>query len=125
MNVIEVSVLLFIGIFIIILLREVSPGYVLPLTVAVSVFVLTQVLPLVSQIWSYSDSFISKAVSDPDIALLYKAVGTAFLVQYVSDISRENGIESLASKAEFIGKIYITSLCIPLIERIISSVSID
>ena len=110
-------------VIVVVFLREINPDYILPVCIVTGAVLFIQIIPLIVDVWGYSDSLISKAVSGSNIKILYKAIGTAFLCQYVVEICHESGVEHLASRLELVGKIYITALCLPLVEELISSVS--
>ena len=122
-NIVQFSLFLISGVILTVILRDVKNEYVLPITVAAVIMVMLQILPMISDIMRFSDELSNRFVSDNGLSVLYKAVGTSVLVQYVADFSRENGIESIASKAELFGRLYISILCLPLIEKILSAVS--
>ena len=123
MNIISITAVALIGVFLIILLREVNSSYILPVSIVLCGFVLVGVYPLINNVFTYSNSLMAGFVSEGNIKLLYKAIGAAFIIQYTADLSRESGVESVASKLELAGKVYISSLCIPLVENLISAVN--
>ena len=123
MNIISITAVAVVGVFLIILLREVNPGYILPVSIALCGFVLIGVYPLVNEVFTYSNNLMAALVSGGNIKILYKAIGSAFIIQYASDLARESGVESVATKLEMAGKIYISSMCIPLVENLISAVN--
>ena len=124
-SIVHLIVFISVAVVMTVILREVKNEYVLPLTVVSVVFVFVQVLPMIKDIIGFSEDLTQNVLADSSVTLLYKAMGTSLLVQYVSEFSRENGLESLASKSELVGKLYITLLCLPLISEILSAVSIN
>lgn len=110
------------AIFLIILIREVKAEYAIFAVIILGVFILMKTVPAVSEILIFTKKIIPSNIEDSHIAVLYKAVGSAFLCQYVSDICRECGMDSISSKTEMFGKIYLTLLCLPLIETILDTV---
>ena len=124
-SILHLIVFISVAVVMTVILREVKNEYVLPLTVVSVVVVFVQVLPMIKDIVGFSEGLTQNVLLDSSVTLLYKAMGTSLLVQYVSEFSRENGLESLASKSELVGKLYITLLCLPLISEILSAVSIN
>ena len=124
-SIIHLIVFISVAVVMTVILREVKNEYVLPVTVVSVVVIFVQVLPMIKELMSFSDTISQNAFENSFMILLYKAMGTSMLVQYVSEFSRENGLESLASKAELVGKLYITLLCLPLINEILAAVSIN
>ena len=78
---------------------------------------------MINELFVYSKDLMDTAVNSDSIKILYKAIGSAFIIQYASDLSRDCGVESIASKLEIVGRIYIISLCIPLVKELISTVN--
>ncbi len=122
MNIISIVSVSVIGVFLVILLREVNSGYILPVSIVLCGLILLSIYPLLYELFSYSRELMGISVNAEDIKLLYKAIATAFIVQYASDLSRECGVDSVASKLEIAGKIYMLSLCLPLVKNLLSTV---
>lgn len=120
-----VSAFTIVGIFIIVLLRNLNSEYAVPVSILVGIFVFVHGLPMIAKLFDFSDGLITNVISDSDLKVLYKAIGTSFLVQYVVEFSKENGLDSISSRVEFLGKIYILTLGIPILESIISSISVN
>ena len=112
------------GVFLIMLIREIKAEYAIFSVVILGVFILIQSIPAISEILNVSKEMISSALDDSNISVLYKALGVSFLCQYVSDICKECGMESVSSKTELFGKIYLTLLCIPLLENILDTITV-
>jgi len=123
MNIISIASVSLIGVFLIILLREVNSAYILPVSIVLCGLLLLSVYPMINEMFTYSKDLMETSVNTDSIKILYKAIGAAFIIQYTSDLSRDCGVESVASKLEIAGKIYITSLCIPLVKNLISAVN--
>jgi len=123
MNIISISALSIVGVFLILLLREINSGYIIPVSVVLCGIILLSIYPLIIEMLDYSNFLITSAVSGDNIKILYKSIGTAFIVQYTSDLCRECKAESVSSKIEIAGRIYIISLCIPLVKSLIETVN--
>ena len=123
MNYISASLVTLLGVLIIIFLKEVKPDYIVPLSVVLGGVIIIQIIPSLMEIFGFTEGLISKAISTAHISTLYKALSSAFLCQYVIDICKESGVEFLASKLEFFCKVYITVLCLPLVEEFIKGIS--
>ncbi len=112
------------GIFLIVLIREIKHEYAVFAGVLLGVFIILQVIPEIKNILDYTVSLMENGIGDLQIALLYKSIGASFLCCYVSDLCRECGLDTVASKTELFGKIYITSLSLPLIDSIFSMIHV-
>ena len=55
-----------------------------------------------------------------NLTALVKALGITLAVQFTSELCRDAGESSIASKLEFIGKAEILLLCLPLINELLS-----
>lgn len=113
-----------VGIFIIIPLREIKPEYAVISSILLGVYLLLQVMPVVGDVLGFTSDLMSFNIGNHSFTILYKAVGASFLCQYISELCRDCGLESVASKTEMFGKIYLTSLCIPLIDKILDTINV-
>lgn len=72
-----------------------------------------------------SIEFISETVQEssfsPYISVLLKALGIAFAVQITSDICRDAGESSVASKVELVGKAEILLISLPMVKELLSA----
>lgn len=123
MNIISIASVTILGVFMIVFLREINSSYVLPVIVVLCGIVILSIYPMISEMIIYSNNLISSSVSIDNIKILYKAIGTAFIIQYTADLCRDCGVGTVASKIEIAGKIYIISLCIPLVRNLVSTIN--
>lgn len=56
-------------------------------------------------------------------SVLLKALGTALIVQFTADLSRDAGNSAAASQIELAGKVIIAAGAIPLIEGVVGMIS--
>lgn len=67
-----------------------------------------------------SSLFDATGIESGYFSIIFKALGISLITQFASDICRDFGQTSLASKAEFIGKCAIFILSVPLLENILT-----
>lgn len=100
-------------------LKQYKPELALPVSVAGGVLLLLAIIArlapqveYISGLW-YADDFGEYA------APLVKSLGVALIAQTASDVCRDMGETSAASKVELAGKAEIMLLCLPLIGELL------
>lgn len=124
MDIFSLAVSVTVGIFVIMLIREIKPEYTVIASIFIGSFILLQTVPFAGKLLEFAKIQMGSNINDSYIGLIYKAIGVSFLCQYVSELCRESGLDSISSKTELFGKIYLTLLSLPLIEKIIEKVNI-
>lgn len=81
---------------------------------AASVILLGAAVVTAAPVFEYVHGTVSGTVFETYLATLAKAIGITVSVQFVSEICRDAGENSLASKLELVGKAEILLLCLPL-----------
>lgn len=86
--------------------------------IIVLAILLNQLAPIINQINELlSHSKISKEYG----IILFKCLGICLIAQFSSDACRDAGENSLAAKVEWVGKVAIVIMALPLFEKIIQS----
>lgn len=101
------------------ILRQYKPEFALPVTVAGGIIMLLVIIgqlapqiDFINELW-YGEGFGDYA------APMVKSLGVALIAQTASDMCRDMGDTSTASKVEFAGKAEIMLLCLPLISELL------
>ncbi len=98
-----------------ILVKKYSPDYSMLICLAagagILIFSVNYAVPVISLIREYS---AAAEISSYQTELLFKAIATAYLAQFSSDICRDCGESSIASKIEISAKIIIGAMSLPV-----------
>lgn len=123
MDILQIVGIGFLATVLILVIREQKPmfAYLLVAFVGVAIF-----LSLIGQI----DSVISvlEELADrsgiPSVYLktMLKIIGIAYIAEFGAQIVRDAGLESIASKIEFAGKMLILVMAVPIISVIVETV---
>ena len=120
MNMMVVAVVGIIAALISQMLRKTNPEISTVLAIGTGIIiaaaVITELLPVATQIRVFLDR---ANVETEYAAILLKALGICFLVQFAADACRDAGEASLAGKVEFAGRVAVAVLSLPLFRAII------
>ncbi len=87
--------------------------------VLVFIFSLTQI----NEIISFLNTIAEKAQIDTlYLGVILKIIAIAYLASFASEICKDAGASSLASKVEFSGKLFILILAIPILMAVLDSI---
>lgn len=121
MDIMVISAAAAAAVMLILFIREVKPVYAVLFSAAAGLIILLQIFPDIADILGFAGSLSESAGAGGDnMLLMYKAVGTGFIVQYTSDMCKDAELSSASSGIETAGKVYILLLCIPLIKDILT-----
>lgn len=105
-----------------VVLRGKSDEYAILISVSTGVFVTVFLLGKIVVPISAIEAVIKKyAVETEYFKTALKAVGIGYITSFISDICKESGQVSLASKAEFAGKCALFLLSVPLIIKVLET----
>ncbi len=120
MELMSILILLITASFLSVLLRRSQPeaalGVGLIAGIVVLWTVLERVVPLIESVRSMLEG---AALPSVYVGILFRALGVCLLTQLAADTCRDAGETALAAKAEFVGKILLMVLSMPLFEEII------
>lgn len=107
-----------------IVLKKYNPEYSIVLSIITGIFLFAKIFTyLISIISSVKGLLNFSNVPADFILIMFKSLGICFLTQFSSDSCIDAGETALASKIEFIGKIAVVLVAMPLIEEIIKVVT--
>ena len=107
-----------------IVLKKYNPEYSIVLSIITGIFLFAKISTyLISIISSVKGLLNFSNVPADFILIMFKSLGICFLTQFSSDSCIDAGEAALASKIEFIGKIAVVLVAMPLIEEIIKVVT--
>lgn len=101
------------------LLRSIKPELMPAYTALTSCIIMCQCVEAISSITKTLAEMSASAGFDSLFKLLLKAVAAAMGCEMCADLCRDCGEASTAGRIELAGRIYITSLSIPLIKQVL------
>ena len=105
-----------------IILKPKSGEYSFVLALATGIIALTFVINAVSKpISELNDRLLVSGVKTEYFGIALKAVGIAYITDFVADSCRDAGMTSIASKAELVGKTAIFTLSVPLMMSVLET----
>ncbi len=105
--------------FLSVLLRQYQPEFALGVGVVAGVLVLLAVLKnLLPTLSALRAMLENAALPSAYVGILFKALGICLLTQLAADTCRDAGENALAAKAEFVGKIMLLMISLPLFQKI-------
>ena len=111
-----------IGSAISIILKPKSEEYSFLIALATGVIALTFVVNAVSKpIGEINERLSVSGVKTEYLGVALKAVGVAYITDFVADACRDAGMTSVASKAELVGKTAIFTLSVPLMMSVLET----
>jgi len=89
--------------------------------IAACVLISSAAVLMLSPLLDYINTLAEKTLVADLFSLLLKALGITLLCKICGDICRDCGENAIASGVETVGKIELLILCIPLLEKILTS----
>lgn len=102
-------------------IKHIRPDFMPFLRIGATVIVGALAVSVISPLITYISSLFNGTGFGEWGTSILKALGVAVLVQIAADICRDCGESSVASGVELIGKLEIIILCLPMMEKIIST----
>ncbi len=103
------------------ILKQLRPDMVAFVRIGCTVAICTLALGVVSPMLAYVRSLFTGTSFGEIGSILLKALGVALLAQICADICRDCGENSAASGVELVAKLEILLLCLPMLEKVIST----
>ena len=123
MSIINIAAVVIVGMVLSMLLRKVSPAYAAACAAVCGIAVIVMTLPWVEDCFSFLDVLVRGGnISEKYLQIILKAVGTAYIAQFVAEMCEDSGEKSLASRIELAEKLYLAALSLPLFADVISFV---
>ena len=119
MEFVSIIAVLVVAAFLSVLLRRYLPEFSLSVGIVAGFIVLTVVIKKALPSFSALQTLLSGAgLPTAYTQVLFKALGICLITQLAADTCRDAGETALASKAEFVGKVMLLILSLPLFEEI-------
>ena len=123
MDIIKIIGIGFIGVIIIILIKQYRPEFAIYVSILTGVLILMLVMDKLTGIINLLQSLANKtSINSTFITLLIKITGIAFLSEFAISICKDSGESAIAGKIELGSKIIIIAMSIPIISSLLEIV---
>lgn len=123
MLMVKIATLAFVGLFLTLLFKNSKSEISVFISLTVSVLILLLIISQVQEIIAFLRSIADKANIDTVyIGIVLKILAIAYLASFTSEICKDAGASSIATKVEFSGKIMILVLAIPILMAVLNSI---
>ena len=123
MEIIKIVSFAFIGLFLFMIFKDRRSDVAVLISVAVGVTIFLFIAGQLSNVVYFVNDIAEKANIDMVyIGIVLKILAIAYLTSFCSEICKDAGASSIASKVEFSGKILILALAIPILMAVLESI---
>lgn len=123
MEIFKIVGFVLIALFLFLILKDRKNEMAMLVTLAAGVIILLFLFGKLSEIINFIQSIGNKANIDMVyIGIVLKILAIAYVTTFCSEICKDAGASSLASKVEFSGKILILALAIPILMAVLDSI---
>lgn len=111
-----------ITVFIVLLLKQYRPEFVVHVSIIAGILIFTMLVPKLSAVIELLNSFSNKlGVNSQFFSILFKITGIAYVSEFATNMCRDSGETAIASKVEFGAKIIIIAMSIPILGAVVET----
>lgn len=111
------------ALFIIMLLKQYKPEFVIYVSLLAGILILLMVMDKLTGIINLLSEFANKTNgSSQFLGILLKITGIAFLTEFAVSICKDSGETAIANKVDIGGKVLIVGISIPIISTLLETV---
>ncbi|NFC48602.1 stage III sporulation protein AD [Clostridium botulinum] len=123
MEIIKIVAFAFISLFLILIFKGRRDDLAVQISIAAGVIIFLFLTSKITAILQFMQQLASKTNIDfIYLSTVFKILGIAYFATFCSEICKDAGENSLASKVEFAGKILILGLAIPILMAVLQSI---
>lgn len=116
--------LVLISLALILLLKQYRPEFALLASVTSALILLIYGIAKAGEIISAVRSLTERAgIDEQNVLLVLKALGICYIVQIAKDVCADSGQTALSDRIDFIGKVTVVAMSLPLLMQIIGIVT--
>lgn len=124
MGIVQIVIIGLISTIIGIIIKENNKEFATYIRIAVGIVLFFLIFSKLSTVMSMITNIVEKTnIPSVYIKILFKIVGIAYLAEFGSEICKDAGENSIASKIEFSGKVLIMLISTPIIVALIEEIS--
>lgn len=106
-----------------ILLKEINPSFAFLIVLITTIIIFASIIHHITGIFSLIERLgLQSNVHDVHLRTILKIIGIAYIAEIGANITRDAGLNSVASKIELAGKIAILLLAIPILTAVIEAI---
>ncbi len=123
MEIIKIVLFTLVGLFIFMVFKNRRDDIAIFIPIIVGALIFIMLIPKISSILVFLENLASKAkIDNLYIGTVLKIIGIAYIASFCSELCKDSGANSLASKVEFSGKILILILAVPILMAVLDSI---
>ncbi|MBW5446782.1 stage III sporulation protein AD [Cohnella sp. CFH 77786] len=123
MDILQVVGIAFLATVLILVIREQKPMFAFLLAVFTGVGIFLALIGKIGDVVSVLEDLAARSgIPSVYLKTMLKIIGIAYIAEFGAQIVRDAGLESIASKIEFAGKMLILVMAIPIISVIVETV---
>ena len=123
MYIIKIIGIGFIGVIIIILIKQYRPEFAIYVSIGAGILIFSIIAGKLSGIIEVLKSFTNKtSINNEFLTLLIKITGIAILTEFAVSICKDSGESAIASKVDLSGKVIIMSMSIPIMSSLLETI---
>ena len=123
MEIIKVVVFAFAAVFIYLLLKDKKSDVAFYVLVVAGILIFMYMIGQLGEVINFIDDITSKAnINTVYIEIVFKILAIAYITSFCSEICKDAGASTIASKVEFSGKIMVLALAIPILMAVLDSI---
>lgn len=124
MGICALIALVLISLALIMLLKQYRPEFALLASVTSALILLIYGIAKAGEIISAVRSLTERAgIDEQNVMLVLKALGICYIVQIAKDVCADSGQTALSDRIDFIGKVTVVAMSLPLLTQIIGIVT--
>lgn len=122
MEIVQIVGIALISIFIILLLKQYKPEFVIHVSIIAGILMFSMIIPKLSAILDLLNSLTDKLGANAQFfSILLKITGIAYISEFASSICKDSGETAIASKVELGAKILIIAMSIPILGAVLET----
>lgn len=122
MEIIQIVGIALIAVFIILLLKQYKPEFVVHISIITGILIFALIVPKFSAVIELLNSLTDKlGVNSQFFGILLKITGIAYIAEFATSICKDSGETAIASKVELGAKVIIIAMSIPILGTVIET----
>ena len=122
MEIVQIVGIALVSVFIILLLKQYKPEFVIHVSIVSGILIFSMILPKMTAILELLNEFTDKlGVNSQFFSILLKITGIAYLSEFATNLCKDSGETAVASKVELSAKVIIIAMSIPILGSVIET----
>jgi len=123
MDIMQIAGIALLAAVLILVIREQKPGFAFLLAAFTGACIFLALIGKIGGVITVLEDLAARSgIPSVYLKTLLKIIGVAYIAEFGAQIVRDAGLESIASKVEFAGKILILVMAVPIISVIVETV---